>query len=439
MPSRSKAGCWHDSTGAVMPRSWFTHVAAWFGVLLLSPLLWTHALSKPEGAQPGASLAGQLLVASPDMGDPRFRQTVILMVQHNQDGALGIVINRPAEELSLAKLLEALGLDSTGIQGQVRIFAGGPVEPQSGFVVHSTDYHRTGTIDIDGRVAMTSSPEVLRDIGHNEGPGKKLVAFGYAGWGPGQLEGELALDAWFTVPERSRAGLRCGPAKALGRTCEAPHHSTLRQEYPMPALRRITAYTDYKSPYAYLAKDLTYELERDLPVRVEWLPYALDIPSFLGSARLDAEGRVVEEQRNAHQWRRVRYSYMDCRRVARKRGLVIRGPLKIWDSTLAAAGMLYAQRAGDTVFRRYHDAVFERFWKRELDIEDVAVIAAVLTEAGADGDKFAAYASTGRDEVAAISRAAEATGVFGVPSFVLDGELFWGREHLPDIRAMLAG
>ena len=158
----------------------------------------------------------------------------------------------------------------------------------------------------------------------------------------------------------------------------------------MSGLRRVTAYTDYKSPYAYLAKDLTYELERDYPVRVAWLPYVLDIPSFLGSARLDADGRVVEEQRNAHQWRRVRYSYMDCRRQARKRGLVIRGPLKIWDSTLAAAGMLYAQRAGDTVFRRYHDAVFERFWRRELDIENAAVIAAVLAEAGADGDGFAA-------------------------------------------------
>ena len=150
-------------------------------------------------------------------------------------------------------------------------------------------------------------------------------------------------------------------------------------------MRSITVYTDYKSPYAYLAKDLAYELERDFPVRLEWLPYVLDIPSFLGSARVDADGSVLEENRNAHQWRRVRYSYMDCRRQARKRGLVIRGPQKIWDSTLAAAGMLYAQRAGDAVFRRYHDAVFERFWRRELDIEDAAVIAAVLAEAGADG------------------------------------------------------
>ena len=203
-------------------------------------------------------------------------------------------------------------------------------------------------------------------------------------------------------------------------------------------MRRVTVYTDYKSPYAYLAKDLTYELERDFPARLEWLPYVLDIPSFLGSARVDADGSVLEENRNAHQWRRVRYSYMDCRRQARKRGLVIRGPQKIWDSALAAAGMLYAQRAGDAVFRRYHDTVFERFWKRELDIEDVAVIAAVLAESGADGGGFAAAAETGREEVAKISRAAEAKGVFGVPSFVVDDELFWGREHLPDIRAMLA-
>jgi 2-hydroxychromene-2-carboxylate isomerase len=203
-------------------------------------------------------------------------------------------------------------------------------------------------------------------------------------------------------------------------------------------MRRVTVFTDYKSPYAYLAKDLTYELERDLSVRLEWLPYVLDIPSFLGSASVSADGTVLEENRSAHQWRRVRYSYMDCRRQARKRGLVIRGPQKIWDSTLAAAGMMYAQRSDDAAFRRYHDTVFERFWKRELDIEDVAVIAAVLTECGANGAAFAAHAQAGRDEVAAISRAAEAKGVFGVPSFVVDDELFWGREHLPDIRALLS-
>jgi 2-hydroxychromene-2-carboxylate isomerase len=114
----------------------------------------------------------------------------------------------------------------------------------------------------------------------------------------------------------------------------------------------VAVYTDYKSPYAYLAKDLVYELERDFPVRIDWLPYRLNIPSYLGSARLD-NGRVIEEQCNAHQWRRVRYSYMDCRRQARKRGLVIRGPQKIWDSTLALCGMLCAKPQGDAVSRRF--------------------------------------------------------------------------------------
>ena len=206
----------------------------------------------------------------------------------------------------------------------------------------------------------------------------------------------------------------------------------------MAARQTLTVYSDYKSPYAYLAKDLADELERDFPVRVDWLPYTLDIPSFLGSARLDRSGRVVEEERNAHQWRRVRYSYMDCRRQARKRGLVIRGPRKIWDSTIASRGMLYAKRQGDAVFRCYHDAVFERFWERELDIEDPGVVAAVLAEAGADMRGFSGYlAGEGGQELERVCRAAEAIGVFGVPTFVLDGELFWGREHLPEIRGIL--
>jgi len=201
----------------------------------------------------------------------------------------------------------------------------------------------------------------------------------------------------------------------------------------------VTAYIDYKSPYAYLAKDLAYELEGDFGVQVDWLPYVLDIPSFLGSARVDESGKVIEEQRNPHQWRRVRYTYMDCRRQAKKRGLVIRGPQKIWDSTLAAIGMLYAKRQGESVLHRYHDLTFERFWKRELDIEDPGVIDAVLAEAGADTVGFSAYhAGEGREELERICRAAEASGVFGVPSFVVNGELFWGREHLPDIRVMLA-
>ena len=150
------------------------------------------------------SLAGQLLIASPTIGDPRFAHTVILMVRHDKEGALGIVINRPVGERSIAALLEATGHDNAEVAGILRVFAGGPVQPELGFVVHSAEYHRAETVDVDGRVAMTASRQVLLDIGHNEGPKKSLFALGYAGWGPGQLEDELARHNWFTTPEEPK-------------------------------------------------------------------------------------------------------------------------------------------------------------------------------------------------------------------------------------------
>ena len=201
--------------------------------------------------------------------------------------------------------------------------------------------------------------------------------------------------------------------------------------------RVIKVYTDYKSPYAYLAKDLAYELEGETGVRLDWLPYTLDIPAYLGSATLDGSGAVISESRNAHQWRRVKYSYMDCRREANLRGLVIRGTRKIWDSSLANIGMLHAKKHG--VLRAYNDRVFERFWKRELDIEDMSALGSLLAECGADVSDFPAYAAgEGRLSLNQIQREAEASGVFGVPSFLLeDGSLYWGREHLPRIKELL--
>ena len=131
---------------------------------------------------------------------------------------------------------------------------------------------------------------------------------------------------------------------------------------------------------------------------------------------------------------------MDCRRQARKRGLVILGTRKIWDSSLAAIGMLWAKRHGKRQFRAYHDRVFERFRRRELDVEDPEAIAAVLSEVDADTTGFRSFltGAAGRIEHDAIRESAEAAGVFGVPSFIVDGELFWGREHLADIREKLA-
>jgi putative transcriptional regulator len=169
-----------------------------FAAILASAAL--LVAGRPTGAETRASLAGQFLVASPSMGDPRFDRAVILMVRHDTDGALGIVINKPVGERPLADLLEIFGEKGSNATGQVRIFAGGPVQRELGFVVHTADYRRSGTLDIDGRVAMTSSREILRDIAANQGPKKSLIAFGYAGWAPGQLDGEMERRVWSIAP-----------------------------------------------------------------------------------------------------------------------------------------------------------------------------------------------------------------------------------------------
>nr|WP_294546666.1 DsbA family protein [uncultured Rhodopila sp.] len=197
----------------------------------------------------------------------------------------------------------------------------------------------------------------------------------------------------------------------------------------------LIVYTDYKSPYAFLAKDRIRALADDTGAVIDWRPYVLDVPRYLGSATAGEDGTVAEADRNPHQWRRIRYMFMDCRRQARKQGLVLRSTRKIWDSRAAAAGMLFAQPHGPDVFRRYHDAVFERFWKRDLDIENTATLAGLLTQAGANG--FEAFLPEGLVRVESIGRAAEADGVFGVPTFILNGEMFRGGEHLADIRALL--
>jgi putative transcriptional regulator len=175
---------------------------ATFAFRALALGLWVTLLA-PDNAQsaetkPRASVAGQFLIATPAMRDPRFDHAVILMLRHDQDGAFGIVINRPVGQRPLADLL---GTKDTAAAGNIQVFVGGPVQPNIGFVVHSSEYHRAETLDVDGRVAMTSSLEVLRDIAEKKGPAKTLIAFGYAGWAPGQLEGELARNVWYTAPE----------------------------------------------------------------------------------------------------------------------------------------------------------------------------------------------------------------------------------------------
>lgn len=172
--------------------------------LLLPAATLQAALSPEEPDVTGpTSLAGQLLIASPDMRGP-FDHAVVLMAQHSRDGALGIVINHPLGTRPIAALLQALGANADGAIGSVRVFLGGPVGPTTAFVIHDAGYHREGTLDIDGRVALSDAADVLGDIGLGKGPTKSLVALGYAGWAPSQLEDEISRGAWVTVPEDPR-------------------------------------------------------------------------------------------------------------------------------------------------------------------------------------------------------------------------------------------
>ncbi len=191
----------------------------------------------------------------------------------------------------------------------------------------------------------------------------------------------------------------------------------------MPA--KVTLWTDYVSPYAFVGKAGAYELERDYDIALEWRPYTLDIASFQQSV----------EARDSHHWRRVRYAYMDARRFANKQGLTLKGPKKIYFARPVNAGMLYAQRHG--VFRKYNDSAFERFWKRELDAESVEAVEALLIEAGAPAGYAAFLAGEGGVEHDRLRTEAEASGVFGVPTYAFDGELFWGGDRVGLLRERL--
>ena len=185
----------------------------------------------------------------------------------------------------------------------------------------------------------------------------------------------------------------------------------------------LIVYIDLKSPYAYLAMAPTRALARDFGMTPVWRPYTLRIPEFLGSVA----------SRNDHQWRRVRYLYMDARRIANRSGLTVLGPQKIFDSSIAHIGMLRA--LDHDLFDGYADRVFERFFKRQLNIEDAQLIADVLREVGVPADDFVEWAEQeGQPRHDALVRDAEGLGVFGVPSYLFRGELFWGGDRLDMLR-----
>ena len=209
---------------------------------------------------------------------------------------------------------------------------------------------------------------------------------------------------------------------------------------PLISANRLIVYLDFKSPYAYLAKDPTAQLERDYQIKIDWRPLTLDIPSFLGSARTDDKGNVVEDNRTPRQWNGVRYGYMDAKRYARLKDMILYGPQKIWDSSGASIGMLWAKDHGSAQLMAYMDRIFERFWRRELDIEDPTIVETVLGESGCAVSGFREYlVGDGRELHDQLQDALHPAGIFGVPTYVIDGERFFGREHLPMIRWILGG
>ena len=144
-------------------------------------------------------LVGHLLVAMPGMPDPRFAKAVIYMCAHNDEGAMGLLINRPMADFTFPDLLEQLNIPSCADTAQIRVQFGGPVEQGRGFVLHSPDFVHESTMVVDTDVALTATVDILKIIAKGGGPSKRLLALGYAGWGPGQLDAEILQNGWLSV------------------------------------------------------------------------------------------------------------------------------------------------------------------------------------------------------------------------------------------------
>lgn len=202
----------------------------------------------------------------------------------------------------------------------------------------------------------------------------------------------------------------------------------------------LIVYVDIKSPYAFVAFRPTLALEAELGVQFDWRPLTLDIPSYLGSAQ-KKEGKVVaSEGRSQRTWNAIRYSYRDARRYAERQGLILKGTEKIWDSSLPNIGILWVVQNARARLGDYLEAVYPPFWRRELDIEDVSVVAACLEQAGVSADGFEEYAAgPGRTLHDELQPQFHDNGIYGVPTYVLGDEIFFGREHIPYIRWALTG
>ena len=215
------------------------------------------------------------------------------------------------------------------------------------------------------------------------------------------------------------------------------------QHYKSPIIattgQPVIVYIDIKSPYAFVALKPTFDLERELGVQFDWRPLTLDIPSYLGSAKKKA-GKVVESNRSASQWSGVKYAYRDARRYIEHQGYILKGTEKIWDSSIANIGILWVVEHARDKLEAYLEAVYPPFWRRELDIEDVAVVAACISAAGVCADGFEAFqAGIGKQVHDQLQGQLHSSNIYGVPTYVIDDKILFGREHLPLVRWHLTG
>ena len=233
--------------------------------------------------------------------------------------------------------------------------------------------------------------------------------------------------------------------------------TNLEEIKPFESEAPLIIYIDFKSPYAYLSVAPTREMLSKLNVIADWRPFVLDIPSYLGSAKLDKGAKKVAKQnRTEEQWSGVKYAYFDCRRYANLSGMTIRGTVKIWNTDLPSIGMLWVKQFSDlaeqcetgSLLERYIDFIYDPFWKRELDVEDPSVILMVLEEIGAPTDGFLDYIKgKGFSLNEKLQESAFDAGIYGVPTYILPDESvndpkhekFFGREHLPRISWLLSG
>ena len=192
-------------------------IALWLLILVAPVNLSGCATTAP--AYPG-SAAGQMLAAAPHLIDPHFAHTVVYVVAHDGDGAFGLVLNRVYGHEALEDVLEAFGIADAEAVGNVRLYYGGPVQGERGLVLHSTDYSGPSTIAIGHGLALSTGPDVLQAIADGDGPRQRLVLLGYAGWGPHQLDGELAHEDWLLAPADPAIIFAEDPASSWGRVME---------------------------------------------------------------------------------------------------------------------------------------------------------------------------------------------------------------------------